>query len=951
MLSSCLSHRNSVIRCKYFNARSICNKLPDLDVLIKIGQYDLIAVTETWLHDAVPNSLIHPDTDYAIVRKDRIQSKGGGVILLIKADLRFVELNVTNSGCDQLEAVAVDLFIPTKHRVACVYRSPNNDIGYIDLLVKFLKDICEVAWPVTIVGDFNLPNVDWKSYAWPNNPVYDAFMNCVTESALQQLVSFPTRGNNFLDLVFATSTINVPYVECDEYFVNSDHVSLNFALLGNFSTGAYYENSLAFDYNKADFHAIKTFLGGIDWDALLYSVYSVDDKWKLFNDILYSACLQYIPIKHSVPSHKKVNYPAYIRRLISRKQTLWKQSKRSGNFTEYKVHSQKCSKAIFNFRKCQEHRVLNSGDRNKLFKYVNNRCFTKSGISALKTPQGDLVIDDNARSNILAKNFSDVFTVDNGIIPAIQNPPPEINLSWVVFTPVIVNGFMRQMKSKHSHTPDGFSEFFLKQLRDILCFPLSHIFEQSFVNGIVPSAWLSADVIAVYKKGSSSDPLNYRPISLLCICSKLMEKIINCAMLKHLSAADLISKNQHGFLKQRSTVTQLLDCVHDWSISVDAGNCVDVVYIDFAKAFDSVSHQKLLHKISSFGINGQLKHWLASFLKNRKFRVKVNNCFSEYFAVTSGVPQGSILGPLLFVLYINDIAYGLDNVECKIFADDVKLYAHFSSTDQCQSHEFLQNALTKIEEWANRWQLTISAPKCSLLRLGKGFANSADYSLCGITLPAVVQCKDLGVCIHQSLKPSVHCNSIAARAYRVLNILFRCFFTANSTVLLRAYVTYVRPVLEYASPVWSPCYVTDIDLLERVQRSFTRRLYAKCGWVSVPYCQRLQRLDLDSLELRRLHSDLVMVYKIVNRNIDACQYLFTLFDVSYTRGHSKKLAKLSFRTNILKHSFSVRVINAWNALPEIVKNKSLPDARNSKEFLSLLKQVDLGKFLRFDRNL
>jgi hypothetical protein len=383
------------------------------------------------------------------------------------------------------------------------------------------------------------------------------------------------------------------------------------------------------------------------------------------------------------------------------------------------------------------------------------------------------------------------------------------------------------------------------------------------------------------------------------------------------------------------------------------GNLVDVAYIDFSKAFDTVSHKKLLYKLSTFGISNHLLSWLEGYLSSRKFRVKVNQSFSRYFEVSSGVPQGSNLGPTLFIIYINgliDEINAVPNVYCKIFADDVKLYVHRNFHDSDVPSGYLQAALLKVEGWAKMWQLPISVAKCCLLRLGN--TNTVvNYFLNGELLPIVSSAKDLGVFVDKNLKSNKHCKYVASRAYRTTNILFRCFLTTDIDVLLRAYVTYVRPQLEYASPVWSPSYVTDIDMLENTQRYFTRRLFCRLGLDSLPYKERLRRLTLEPLELRRLHSDLVMVYKILSKKADGCQKLFTLSSVLHTRGHTRKLEKQRFNSNVLKHCFSSRIINVWNSLPASVKDKPLITAKNCDEFKKLLNYVNLEPFLTYDRRL
>ena len=264
-----------------------------------------------------------------------------------------------------------------------------------------------------------------------------------------------------------------------------------------------------------------------------------------------------------------------------------------------------------------------------------------------------------------------------------------------------------KLNSKTSHSPDVICTFILKKLAFELAYPLSQIFQQSFNKSILPKKWLTADVVPIFKKGTPSDSSNYRPISLTCICCKVMEKVIQRSINEFLLKNDILCNSQHGFRQKRSTCTQLLESAGDFTKFFDDINCigVDVVYIDFSKAFDTVVHSKLLTKLKQCGIRGLLLDWISAFLKNRIQRVKINSIFSEYKPVTSGVPQGSVLGPLLFILYINDLREILNPVSFKLFADDLKLYTiiHKRTVDIDQIR--MQNALSRLHEYAQTWQL------------------------------------------------------------------------------------------------------------------------------------------------------------------------------------------------------------------------------------------------------
>jgi hypothetical protein len=461
------------------------------------------------------------------------------------------------------------------------------------------------------------------------------------------------------------------------------------------------------------------------------------------------------------------------------------------------------------------------------------------------------------------------------------------------------------------------------------------VFNQSFQSGKLPSIWKHAIVTPVFKKGLSSNVCNYRPISITCVCCKVMETIINEQMLNFLLNHKKITKQQHGFLSRRSTATQLIECVNDWTLALNSRHSVDCVYIDFAKAFDSVVHTKLCAKLIYFGIKGKLLNWITAFLSYRTQQVKVGGKLSGIVDVISGVPQGSVLGPLLFLIFINDLVDVFDSkLNVKLFADDVKIYVVLNDIG---SSSLLQSGLDKLSVWANGWQLQISIPKCSVLHMGNN-SIVINYNINGNVLPNVTAMRDLGVTIDCDLRFKQHINNIVAKAHQRACLILRCFKSRNVDILFRAFIVYVRPLLEYCASVWSPCYIADILKIESVQRRFTKRL--KAMWFK-PYCARLNILKSDSLQVRRLKADLTMMFKILNGLVDISSNIFTpaLFSINLRR-HNKHLLKPIVNRNCRAFSFACRHINIWNSLPNTVVN-----CNSVNTFKQYLNKINFVKYL------
>ena len=324
----------------------------------------------------------------------------------------------------------------------------------------------------------------------------------------------------------------------------------------------------------------------------------------------------------------------------------------------------------------------------------------------------------------------------------------------------------------------------------------------------------------------------------------------------------------------------MLDSFQDWVIALKGREDIDIIFVDFSRAFDCVSHTKLLHKLRGYGIQYELLAWIKSFLDHRTQRVLVDNCLSEAVPVRSGVVQGSVLGPLLFILFINDIAETLDApTNFQLYADDLKLYSRI----ELGKPNALASGLAKLRTWSDAWQLGINCGKCSVMHLG--IRNPGhEYSIGAFELPSVEKICDLGIKYNNKINFGENIDSAVARAYQRIYLIFRGFVSRNASLLKQAYITYVRPLLEYCTPVWSPYLIKDIVKVENVQRYFTRRLFPK---FSTTYPERLKLLDLESLEHRRLKFDLKMYYQIIHGlvSLDVNKFCVFLPKSHGTRGH------------------------------------------------------------------
>ncbi len=532
-------------------------------------------------------------------------------------------------------------------------------------------------------------------------------------------------------------------------------------------------------------------------------------------------------------------------------------------------------------------------------------------ISIPSLRQGDKVCaSDRDKAEALNSQFRSVFTEDNGQVPVKPlSPYPDIE-----DFDISVEGVRQRLQKLNPNKAMGPDELPARVLRDAaeeIAPMLSFIFQQTLDTGSIPADWTNATVAAIYKKGRKDDPANYRPVSLTCICCKICEHIISSQINRHLSDHNILLPEQHGFRSKLSCETQLVEVMHEWSQALDDTGQMDVILLDFSKAFDKVSHPKLLQKLSYYGIRGQSLDWIKAFLSHRTQTVAVNGCHSGLADVTSGVPQGSVLGPLLFLIFINDIAEEITS-PLRLFADDSAAYRLIRSA---ADHATLQHDLDTLSKWARDWQMEFNVQKCFLLSITRKRKPSIfDYTMNGHPLTKVSSHEYLGVTESDDLRPSNHIKKVTGKARRTLGVVRRTLKSCTPVVKERAYQALVRPKLEYASCAWNPHTDKDVKALEQVQREAARFVTGQYGRTT-SVTGLLADLGWVSLEHRRLVASCTMFFKIYHQLV---AIPFPVCLLQAPRGHPHGFLQL--RTNTLQHrySFFVRTVPLWNILPPAV---------------------------------
>jgi hypothetical protein len=489
-----------------------------------------------------------------------------------------------------------------------------------------------------------------------------------------------------------------------------------------------------------------------------------------------------------------------------------------------------------------------------------------------------------------------------------------------------VQKLLANLDPTKSMGPDDISPRVLKESSNELAPVLTYIFNQSLSSGELPDDWLLANIFALHKKGSRHLSENYRPISLTSICSKVIEHIVHSSISRFLEENNTLTPRQHGFRSHHSCETQLILAIDDWAKALDSRTRTDIAIFDFSKAFDSVPHRRLLAKIESYGIKGTTLAWIKSFLFSRRQRVVINGSQSPWSPVISGVPQGTVLGPLLFLLYINDIVAQIDS-DIRLFADDCILYRKISSSSDSAK---LQKDIDTLHSWSAAWQMSFNIKKCHVMSISRQRCKPLlEYRLGQNLLTTVDSYPYLGVNISSDLRWSTHVDIICAKATRTLNFIRRNIYRCSADSKSLAYTALVRPHLEFAAGAWDPHTAKDCYKLEMVQRRaarFVKRDYRRTTSAS----SILAGLGWTQLSDRRKQGRLITLYKAIH-NLAAIP-TDNLRRPSRPTRHSNPgtFTSISASTNVYKFSFFPRTISDWNGLSDATRQKpSLETFRTS----------------------
>ena len=920
---------------------------------------------ETWLKPHISNAQV-TIPGYQIVRQDRIDRIRGGVILYVKDCL---PISSSDSYDDGTCAAVICLAKSINTIIASVYRPPPSqsnstfDLDSFKNLLIFLQDKINKAnnghSDIILTGDFNFPNIQWDtttnhcSVASKPTEAEDLFLRFTEDNLLCQYVAQPTRECNILDL-FLTNNPNLVLHTESQTTPLSDHNIVTVQTTYNLVAPQHNEKPdipkdsfRQLNLFKADFDKINEHLESIVWEDLK-ALCSPDEFPELLRLTVLQVCMLYSPTKSSHTKYK--NFFTRERDILRRRKRKVKpqikslSEKNPASRKLEKLRSElydidrKIKESITNQRASSEAKAVECIKKNPSYFYSYAKRFAKKPctVGPLLTEKGNLEHKPKAMADILAKQYASVFSDPN--CPKKQAPNLNVIIEEIIddinFSIDDIISAINEISENSACGENDIPAIILKKCKTTICHPILLIWEESITSGHVPDPFKKQIITPVHKKSSKAIPENYRPIALTSHVIKIFERIIRKHLVAHLEKNNLICANQHGFRKHRSCLTQLLSHIDLILQNLQNGMDTDVIYLDYAKAFDKVDHQLLLQKLYAYGVRGKLLMWMNSYLTNREQSVVINGEHSVPAKVVSGVPQGTVLGPILFIIFLNDLSSCIQHSVVSSFADDTRLKKSISSVSDTL---LLQKDLESAIAWSDRNNMMLHQSKFELLSHRTGESNliselpfSMQYSeyvtADGSVISPKHKVRDLGITISHDLSWSPHIDSIVSDGKKIVSWTLSVFHDRSEETMLPLYTSFARSKLEYCAPLWNPTKVDDIMKLESVQRSLTAKI---TDVHHLSYWDRLKSLKLMSLQRRRERYCLIHIFKILN-NL-APNDLPIQFSETSRRGLCCKIPPLVRSSKpkyqkLYDESFTVSGAKMWNLLPKNIKSKPSLDS-------------------------
>ena len=925
------------------NITSLVKHIDELRIYLSNNVIDVLAINETRLDSTVGDNEVHIP-GYEIVRRDRDSNGrfGGGVCFYIRSCINFSVRH--DLSFEQLENLCISVNKPRAKPflITTWYRPPNSPVAMFNYFEILLGMLDSENIEYYLMGDFNC---DLSSTVLDHDS--KSLMDIADLYNLSQLINEPTRitdsSSTLLDHIF-TNTPDKVVCSGVSHVSISDH-SLIYAFR-KLSVGSSTGVHSSINYRKFKNFDSTKFRNDISQQSWNYinQYENPNDMWHAWKATFNSVADKHAPIRAKrVKAIKSPWITSLLKDKMHRRDVLkikairsndtqdWLSFKKMRNFVNSEIFYAKQAYFKNSFND-------NKDNPNKTWKIINE--LTSKNRKSPHIGEVDLngvLINDPSK---IADAFNDHFS---NIGPDLAD---KINLnysnrSYLDYLPnqnnaifqlreisiPTVYALLSTLSTSKATGLDKISSRLIRECSDLIAESLCLIFNRSITTGIFPNEWKCAKVIPIYKQGKRNCVDNYRPISIVPIVAKVFERVIYDQLYIFIAENELLTNYQSGFRGLHSTVTSLLEATNEWAYNIDSGNVNAVMFLDLKKAFDTVDHEILLNKLNAYGIKGTAGNWLRSYLNERNQKCFVNGHFSSNRLLQCGVPQGTILGPLLFLIYINDLPNCLIHSRARMFADDTNLT--YASNNIHEINHNLNEDLANVSEWLSANKLTLNQTKTEFMLIGSRqrintFQSTPLLVINNVPVKQVSHTKSLGVHIDENLSWNVHIEKLSKKVASGIGALKRIRPYVPFTTMQLIYKCLVQPYFDYCSAVWDSCSSYLVNKLQKLQNRAARVLTSSSYDTNADYL--FESLGWKNLVSQRRFTKAIMVYKSLNGL--APDYLSNMFVdrnsiTNYAlRDTSNKLALSLPRTNYLKNSFSYSGAVLWNSLPTELRQAS-----------------------------
>jgi len=909
----------------HINVWSLKNKIDIIQP--EIANFDIVTLSETWLNNDITNDQIKMQSFQEPIRCDRTTGTGGGVAVYIKNNMPYKER--PDLHVNGLEALWLETKIGQDTAlVGTFYRPPSARVAYWKLIDQSIKNAMNSPFKVYILGDFNCD---------VNNNPSQYLLDIIALNNLHQLVDKPTHvtpsSSTCIDLILVSSLDSITQTDVIPP-ICSDHCAPFVVLKTQEKKSSSFKRKI-FDYTKLNHRLLTEKLNCVDWTTIT-NADTIDNAALLFSKTLTDISSTCMPSKLiTVNSRDTPWINENIKSLIKRKNRVHQQAKRHNTQTswaEFRSIRNRLTNTIRNakreyMQKLDENISSNNNFGSKQWwKLVGNFLSNKGSNSMNDIPpitvNNKVAYSNKDKATALNNFFASQCTVENDNDDLFVLPESESQIEPLNITVEMTTREIKSLDISKACGPDEVHNKILKLVVDEIATPLTNLFNRSLYEGKFPDTWKTAHVTPIYKKGNPGDPSNYRPISLLSCIGKLLERILQKHMLNYFTTNNIITSCQSGFLPGDSTINQLLTIYTDLCKNLDNSNNSQIVFCDISKAFDKVWHKGLIYKLKCVGVRNHILTWLINYLSNRKQAVVIKGEISSYKPISAGVPQGSVLGPLLFLIYINDIVNHVQSIT-KLFADDTSLYSMVH--DNITRSAVLNADLDRITIWARNWKVAFSHPKTKLMTISRQTDPQVHpLHFGGSPLEECSSHKHLGLHLQTDCKWDSHVQALIRKCRPLVACLRSFKYRLSRKALNTMYKSFILPIIDYADIIWDNCSNHLADEVEALQLDCIRTITGAVRGTS--HDKLYRESGYIPLHERRQRHKLIFYHKLVNGI--APDYLLkylpplTSSQNPYPTRRPYNRAVPRSKTELYKSSFFPSTTKLWNELPDNIKSNT-----------------------------